>query len=306
MVDRLRRFFERSREIHNNYYDYSLIKEYKNAHTHVEIICPKHGVFRQLPLSHVNHRAGCKKCHDENNSYKFRMGVDEFIRRSSLLHNNYYDYSLITQYTNAHTKVPIICSIHGIFWQSPAKHLRKQGCKWCNYGRPKLILNDFLKRSKEIHSNKYSYELVTVITSYRHFKIKIICKKHGIFEQSPENHLQGYGCSICKSSRGELRIIKILKKMDIEFLYQHKFKDLFYKKPLVFDFFLPKENILIEYDGEFHFRNIFRDERSLKSQLERDLMKDEYARKNEFKLLRIPFWEFDNIEQALKENITIS
>jgi hypothetical protein len=46
----------------------------------------------------------------------------------------------------------------------------------------------FIKKAKEIHGNKYDYSLVNYIKSS--LKIKILCKKHGVIEQTPNNHLR--------------------------------------------------------------------------------------------------------------------
>jgi len=56
-----------------------------------------------------------------------------------------------------------------------------------------LTQDEFLKRCKKIHGDKYDYSLVDYKKS--HIKIKIICKKHGIFEQLPYQHTNGHGCN---------------------------------------------------------------------------------------------------------------
>lgn len=86
-------FIDKSKPIHNNKYDYSLV-EYKNTHTKIKIICSIHNIFEQLPYHHLNGH-GCKKCSDEQNGYNRRLSKDIFINKSNLTHNNKYDYSLI-------------------------------------------------------------------------------------------------------------------------------------------------------------------------------------------------------------------
>jgi len=53
-------FIRRSNEKHDNKYDYSQVK-YVNNSTKVKIVCPKHGIFRQVPGSHLT-GCGCPKC----------------------------------------------------------------------------------------------------------------------------------------------------------------------------------------------------------------------------------------------------
>ena len=94
--------------------------------TKVKIICPIHGVFEQLPSIH-SVSAGCSKC-----SNNCKIGIDLFIEESIKIHGIKYDYSLV-DYKNNRTKVKIICPIHGIFDQTPEKHLITRGCFKC-YG----------------------------------------------------------------------------------------------------------------------------------------------------------------------------
>lgn len=69
-------FIMKSNEMHDNKYDYSLVK-YKNANTDVEIICPEHGMFKQLPYNHyVGH--GCSAC--KNYQSKGECELLEFIK----------------------------------------------------------------------------------------------------------------------------------------------------------------------------------------------------------------------------------
>ncbi len=57
--------------------------------------------------------------------------LEKFIEKANQVHNNQYDYSLV-EYINAHTKIAIICPVHGQFQQTPADHTHKKaGCKEC-------------------------------------------------------------------------------------------------------------------------------------------------------------------------------
>lgn len=53
----------------------------------------------------------------------------------------------------------------------------------------------FIEESKKIHGDKYDYKEVDYINN--HIKVAIVCPKHGIFLQEPQNHLRGHGCSRC-------------------------------------------------------------------------------------------------------------
>lgn len=183
-------FLNKSKEIHNNKYEYYL-EGYINNKTKIDIICPNHGVFKQLPSSHLEGR-GCKKCADE------KRRINNFSERSKKIHNDKYDYSMV-DYINNSTKVKIICKIHGIFEQTPNKHLNGHECLLCSRLNRKSTTVKFINKSKKIHKNKYDYSMVKYIDS--HSKINIICKKHGIFRQTPNSHLNGRGCSKCSNNK---------------------------------------------------------------------------------------------------------
>lgn len=108
------------------------------------------------------------------------------------------------------------------------------------------------------------------------------------------------------------KIIKYLQDNKINFLREYFFNDLRgdKNKPLRFDFAvlntLNEVVYLVEFDGEFHFKKMYEDH-DLEKQKRYDKMKDDYCKEHNIKLLRIPYWEFDNIEDILdlylKENI---
>jgi hypothetical protein len=103
-------------------------------------------------------------------------------------------YSLV-EYNDMFSKVKILCKIHGVFYQNPVDHLQGKGCKKCS-GNEKLTKVIFIKRSNEIHHNKYDYSEV----NYKNIDSKVIikCPIHGEFKQSPYKHMLGQGCSKCK------------------------------------------------------------------------------------------------------------
>jgi very-short-patch-repair endonuclease len=54
-------FIKKANKLHKNKYDYSKV-DYINNYTHVIIICPKHGEFKQTPDIHFCHKCGCPSC----------------------------------------------------------------------------------------------------------------------------------------------------------------------------------------------------------------------------------------------------
>ena len=282
-------FVEKAKTIHDNKYNYSLI-EYVGNKIMVKIICPLHGIFEQKPNNHLCGQ-GCSKCDGKNKT------TEEFISESKLIHNNKYDYSLV-DYKNSKLKIKNICSKHGVFKQTPNSHLSGQGCPKCE--NKNKTTEEFVGEAKKLHGDKYDYSLVNYIQCK--FKVKIICSKHGIFEQTPSDHLSGYGCKSCNESKGELRIKKYLDENKIKYVREKTFNDCRNKLPLHFDFHLPNKNILIEYDGLQHLKPIkhFGGEIGFKLRQINDEIKNNFAKNNNIYLLRIKDCEINNVEQILK------
>ena len=128
--------------------------------------------------------------------------TEQFIIDAKKIHNNKYDYSLV-DYINNKSKVKIICPTHGEFEQIPYSHLSGKGCPKCK-GDKSRILNqsnteEFLTKANLIHGAKFDYSLVDYKNA--RIKVKIICPIHGVFEQTPNNHLSRRGCPKCKGDK---------------------------------------------------------------------------------------------------------
>ena len=287
-------FISKAKITHNNKYSYSQ-SQYVNSYTKIKITCSKHGDFEQTPNSHLTGR-GCYKCGVEIRTEKQRMLTDEFISKAKLIHSDKYNYSLV-DYHNNKTNIKLICSIHGEFEIKPNDHLTGGGCGRC-FGRGKTT-DDFINEAINKYGSLYSYELTKYKSAYE--KLKILCPVHGVFEQSPNHHLNGGGCPICRESICEREIRKYLTENKINFLPQHRFKDCRDKKPLPFDFYLPEHNICVEFNGEQHYKpiNYFGGIKKFKEQEKRDNIKFNYCIDKQIKLIIIKYDE--KITEKLKE-----
>lgn len=127
-----------------------------------------------------------------------RLSSEEFAEKANSIHNNKYDYSLVS-YINGKTKVEIICKEHGVFYQLPTNHLGGDGCPTCKVAKLKkhftkttdVVVEEF----KKIHGDEYSYDKVKYNGCDKN--VIITCYKHGDFMQLPRAHKQGFGCPIC-------------------------------------------------------------------------------------------------------------
>ena len=145
-------------------------------------------------------------------------------------------------------QLSIICPKHGIFWQKPNSHLNGSGCPKC-FGFEKLTIDEFIKRSRKVHGEKYDYSLVNYVNA--HTKVNIICPVHGVFQQIPSSHwyLQ-QGCPICalskQTSRGEKEVCAYIKSIYLGEVLENDKTQI---GRMELDIFLPELRIGIEYNG---------------------------------------------------------
>ena len=186
---------KRFNKVHGDKYNYSEFI-YHGMRKKSKIICSKHGVFEQTPSTHES-GGGCPKCNRKN------LNTSNILEQFKDVHGDRYDYSLV-EYKSTHKKVKIICNEHGVFEQSPSKHKGGHNCPKC-VGGIKIDWSDVLKQFKEVHGDKYDYTLVEYKSSHK--KVKIICKEHGVFEQTPSSHKSGIGCFVCATGWRQKDII---------------------------------------------------------------------------------------------------
>jgi hypothetical protein len=211
--------------IHDNKYNYSKVI-WKGVDINIIVICPKHGDFEIRPASHKRGK-GCQKCSTENKIQYNKLNNEIFINKSNDIWNNLYDYSKIN-YIDSLNKVIIICKKHGEFEQLPQNHF-KYGCGKCgnelNYRNIELNIKsktEFISKANIIHENYYDYSKTDYKNARDH--IIVICKLHGEFEVSPNNHLRGKGCRECGIESARLSKVKSFDDYHKEFVKLYKDK----------------------------------------------------------------------------------
>ena len=196
-------FIKRSLSIHGNLYDYTESK-YSGCQNPLKIKCKLcKTCFYQRPNDHHNGH-GCPSC-KKVKPYTTRS----FVKAAISLHGDKFNYSK-TIYRGNKKKLIIICKTHGEFKQVAASHIKGSGCKKCydefraknkrkikfKDGRGKqLNTHSFILKSKNVHGNLYDYSLTDYVRW--NIPVKIICVKHGEFNQIPHGHLSGQGCKKC-------------------------------------------------------------------------------------------------------------
>ena len=280
-------FISKAVKIHNNKYNYSKVT-YVNNRTKITITCSIHGDFKQTPNNHLNGK-GCPVC-----SGNVKLTTSEFISKANKIHNDKYNYSKV-RYVNNKTKIIVTCHKHGDFKQTPNNHLRGMGCPVCS-GNVKLTTSEFISKANKTHNNKYYYSKTKYINNAT--KVIITCSEHGDFKQTPNAHLNGKGCPVCKASHAEREIIKILEKKNIKYVHQKIFDTCINPKTgfnLPYDIYIPAYNAIIEYHGKQHYEKVPYFSETLEYRQYKDSIKKDWAISNGFNFIEIPYTT-DNLE----------
>jgi hypothetical protein len=167
----------------------------------MNVICPEHGIFGITPARHRSGAGTCPKCNRPNQSIISQLKYDKFIKMSIEKHGDKYCYDNV-KLINLKDKVEIICPIHKSYFQQAMIHASGFGCPKCGIEKTALAkfmtTEEFIERSKLVHGDRYDYSLVEYVRCDQ--PVKIICKVHGIFNQTPQGHWVGKNCNKCSNT----------------------------------------------------------------------------------------------------------
>lgn len=265
-------------------------KDEKNrGYIEVTIICPLGHETTVMYGNFKKSKNGCKYC----------CGNIKYSLQEVKGYMESFGYELLsTEYKDNKSNLETICP-NGHEWKTTFNRFKNgTRCCYCENNQP-LDIN-YIKQQL----NNEGYELLSKEYKNNHTPLIMKCPKGHITDGTTWNHFQnGTRCSRCNNSKGEEKIEKWLKENNLEYNSQYRFNDCKGKsKSLPFDFYLPYYNICIEYDGKQHYKiNCFN--YTLLDLMDRkylDNIKTKYCEDNNIKLIRIPYWEKDNIEQILE------
>lgn len=289
---------------HSNFYNYSKTN-YINNKTKVIITCPIHGDFEQLPYKHLQ-GSGCRQCALDAMKKKLKGQAnrgpkrtnDDFLKEARKIHGDNFIY--LEEYKGSDKKIKIKCKkCQYEFFQDPYHHLkRKQGCPRCS-GNIKFTQEQWIEEVSKRHNNFYNYSLVEY--KNQNELVKIICPKHGVFQQLAKHHYNYGSCPVCLETSGEQAVRLFLEKHNIEFIYQYKNKECYNKYLLSFDFYLPEYNTVIEYQGIQHYvqKAFGKTIEEFLEQQKRDQIKRVFCKKNNIQEIEISYLQ--NVEKVLEE-----
>ncbi|UXE02631.1 HNH endonuclease [Staphylococcus phage Biyabeda-mokiny_2] len=217
---------------------------------------------------------------------------EEFVEQVKDIAGN--EYTVIGNYEYANQKIKMFhneCKEE--FEIRPNNFLQGKRCSACRGKRMSKAqakpLNKVKRQLKEKHNG--TIEIIGEYTN-THTKTDFKCLTcNHTFSSEPNSVLRLSGCPKCKVSKGEKLIAEFLKENNIRFKEQKRFKDCVHKRPLIFDFYLLDLNTLIEYDGLQHSKPIeyFGGVKSFEELKYRDSLKDDYAKRNNIRMVRVSY-----------------
>lgn len=212
------------------------------------------------------------------------------------------EYVFLDSYVNTMTKIKVRHNRCGNVYEV-ASHSFLSGtrCPYCYIESKNKTNTHFKKEVFDLVEDEYIF-LDTYINSYTKLRVKHNKCGH-IYKVKPNAFFSGCRCPYCNISHGEDFINKILKSLGTNYEYQKSFDDLRDIQPLSYDFYIPDQNILIEYQGIQHYQplDVFGGEDQFKVQQKHDKMKADYAKTHHYKLIAVPYTEdtFTKIKKYL-------
>lgn len=282
---------------HGKQYNYDKVI-FVNTTSKVEIVCKKHGSFKQEPYMHYHRGQGCPKCFQERNG----LTNEEYIYRAKKVHGDRYDYSMV-KYKHNTKPIVIICRTHGEFKQLARSHVEGHGCNNCFLESNRSSKAEFIKNAQRVHGQRYDYSEVVYRTCKN--KVSIRCAIHGLFKITPNMHISATGgCQRCKESKGESRLRQFLEKHGIPFQQEYRIMPYRYR----YDFYIPSLNLLVEFHGQQHYKPIefFGGNQAFKKIARSDKIKRELAKRNDYQMTTMSYRSqlSNNLERIFKAKLT--
>lgn len=276
---------------------YKFIGEYiPKTNSRIDILHENCGEISNIQLRHFKNGTRCMVC----NPYK-KKTMSVFLSECNEKRNDMDEYVFLDEYINDNTNLKIKHNIcNHLYSIKPYNFLIGKSCPKCAKCI-KRTTDSFKDELEKLH--KGIFDKIEIIGSYKTniTPILIKCKKCNLeFNRIPTNMIYKnvYYCPVCEKhdprmSKGVVKICEILENNNIEYQLEKRFEDCRNVKPLPFDFYIPKLNLCIEYDGQQHFMPIdsWGGNEAFKLTKHNDSIKTEYCSKNNINLCRIKFDE---------------
>lgn len=291
----------------------AVLGDYHGYDSPMPLTCPKHGK-QFLSISQLRGGCNCPECGKEKVGKATKRSIADIQKIISEKHGNILlnpdDYINCTV-----RNMKVQCGIcKTIFTTSIVSYQNCNGyCPNCAkeaQAKQLRLSTDKLKEIATINGVCYILNPEEYKETYTK-NLKFKCISCGdVFIKNLANYKHGYGvCNKCsqKVSKGERTIINILEKYHIKYEQEKRFNECRDKRPLPFDFYLPTYNVLIEFDGEQHYKKMrtFDTDETFKIRQDHDKIKTNYCYTHHIKLIRISYLEINKIEQILCKELHI-
>ena len=291
-----------------------LLGKYKNYDTIIPCRCKIHNeYFDGIPAVILHGGTGCKICaHVKLWDSRGRRTKEEAKRLLEEVNENI----IVTgEYQGSHKYIECKCKIHDYTWSSKFCNLlnKTATCPMCSLehavGVYRLTDDDVLQRLK------VAVPHINPVGKYigKDYDMMFHCTIHDQdFITKPKSLFYGKsrGCPLCTASNGETKLQNILNKRNINIKTQHIFPDCKNIKVLKFDAYDTDNNIAYEYQGEQHYYPVnfggMSDDEAEQEFLDlqkRDQIKLDYCNNNHIPLIRIPYWEYNNMEEFIDNEL---
>lgn len=292
--------------------------EINSLDSKITYLCPSHGE-QTTTVTSILQGKRCYRCSRETVAKKAKQR--NLYERQTYWYQKALDacknnnYTLVSKYTAIRgitSYIEYICPSHGTQKMGIGNIINGKKCPKCNYDKKrelyKLSHDEVEKRIAEFRGtllNKSGY----INQSTKNLRIK--CPECGTeFVTSLHAFIQhgGQVCLSCykKESNGERAIRYYLESNHIDFEQEKWFSDCRDSYPLRFDFYLPTFNCVIEFDGAQHFDDTHYFNYSIENLKKHDKIKNEYCSQHNIQIIRIPYWEFKNINTILDNQLLYS
>lgn len=276
--------------------EYVFLDTYVNSYTKIRVKHNKCGnIYEVKPTDFISHNTRCPHCYGthKKSNVEFKQEIYDLVGN---------EYTFLDEYINAKTKLKVKHNkCNNVYKIAPHSFLQGRRCPYCFEDSKRKTNTQFKKEVYDLVGSEYTF-LDLYVTN--HDKLRVKHNKCGnVYEVAPNSFLGGRRCPYCSNYRGEIVIGKILDTLNVDYEYQKTFDDLKDTQLLSYDFFIPDQGILIEYQGIQHYQpvDIFGGEDYFKIQQRHDKMKADYAKAHHYSLIAVPYIEdnLDNIKKYL-------
>lgn len=295
--------------LNRGYIILSADSDYKNMTTNIIFKCNYcDAEYKRTPKMALKSNCGCVKCIQKHITgkklHEQKFDVDKFM-------NKYKDKLIDLQYKKNSTFI-YKCSKCNSLIQRRADRIEnvehKDLCNLCGKGMSSKTRVLSTKEKNE-YLKSIGSETICIEedeTKNNKHRIKFQCSCGEIFYRK-WNIVRTVGSDRClkcsnKQSKGELILERILQKNQIEYEKEKRFDGCRNKQTLPFDFYLPQFNTVIEFDGQHHYKPI-RSIEHYKKTIRNDNIKNNFCKDNKINLIRIPYWERDNMDEIILNNL---